>query len=182
MLDSNSCRDGCVVMNKLSEMKKNYKYYLFLFFSISILSWGLELLFSLIFRGKIVNPGSLTLFWCPIYGFSCLLIYLCTKRENHIFLNSIKIFLLAAVVEYLASYISEKFFNNIIWNYSKFFLNINGRICVHMTLLFTAFGLLWLYVIEPWQYKQYDSYKKIFNIFIFIASFAFLVDVFINWI
>lgn len=168
-------------MKFLEKIRTNYKYYLFSFFFISIISWGLELIFSLIFRGKLVNPGSLTLFWCPIYGFACLLVFLSAKKEDFIMINFIKIFLTVSVVEYLASYISEKYYNRLIWNYNNYFLNVGGRICLSMTILFTVFGLIWLYTIEPWQYKKYDLNRKKSNTFVTIASIAFAIDVFINW-
>ena len=59
------------------------------------------------------------------------------------------------MVEYIASYISGEIFNNVIWDYSEYIFNINGRICLEMSLMFAALGLFIVYFIEPLIYKFY---------------------------
>ena len=165
--------------------KKGFCYYLYIFFSISIFAWILEILYSLIFRSKLVSPGVLIGPWCPIYGTCGLLFFIFTKKEDMLMLNFTKIFLAAAFIEYLFSYISEKLYNHIIWNYSKYMFNINGRICLHMTLLFTVMGLIFMYVIEPFLRKKYKSMEKVLNIVSVILLVLFILDwgvnIFYKW-
>ena len=59
--------------------KKGFCYYLYVFFSISIFAWLLEILYSLIFRSKLVSPGVLIGPWCPIYGTCGLLFFIFTN-------------------------------------------------------------------------------------------------------
>ena len=146
------------------EAKKKVCYCLFIFFSISFLAWLFEIIYSLIFRSKLVIPGVLIGPLCPIYGTCGLLFYLLAKKEDPLVYNFIKLFLSAAFIEYFFSFVSEKIFNHVIWNYSSFPFNINGRICLHMTLLFTLIGLLFLYIIEPLFLKIYKSEEKVFSI------------------
>ena len=160
--------------------KKGFYYYLCVFFSISIFAWLLEILYSLVFRSKLVAPGVLIGPWCPIYGTCGLLFFVFTKKEDHLMLNFIKIFLSAAFIEYLASYISEKLYNHIIWSYSKYIFNINGRICLHMTLLFTVIGISFLYIAEPHLYRIYKSHEKIFKIMSVILLVLFALDWIVN--
>ena len=169
-------------MEVLKKLKKNKSYYLFCFFVVSIFSWILEVLFSLVFRGKLVNPGSLAGPWCQIYGVACLLCLALGSKKDMIMTSFIKLFLCVSITEYTASFISDKFFNRIIWNYSKYILNIRGRICLHMTLLFTIMGLIWLYLIEPMIRKFYNSNKKICNVLSLICLVFFIIDLIFSWI
>lgn len=75
----------------------------------------------------------------PIYGFSALLIVLIADKVGY---NLLKVFFIgaitASIVEYFSSYFQEKIFHTKSWDYSKFFLNLHGRI----NLLYSiGFGL-----------------------------------------
>ena len=169
-------------MGVVKRIKEKTGYYLFCFFVVSISAWFLELLYSLVFRGVLVNPGSLTGPWCQIYGVACLICFALGSRKDFIMLNFIKFFFCVSITEYAASYISETFFNRIIWNYNKYILNIRGRICLHMTILFTVMGLIWLYLVEPLLQKFYNSNKKVSDIFSVCCLILFLTDILFSWI
>ena len=161
-------------------IKDNYKYLTFCFFVISILGWILELLYSLFLRGKLVNPGVLTGPWCQIYGVCFLLIIILVKKNHNKIYNIFKIFLIASLLEYISSYISDVFFNHIIWEYSNYPLNINGRICLHMSLIFTLFGYIMIYVINPFLSKIYLKNKITYNKISLILSILFCLDIILN--
>ncbi|MDD6878883.1 MAG: putative ABC transporter permease [bacterium] len=164
---------------------KGASYYLFSFFTVSMVAWFFEILYSLIFRSKLVFPGVLLGPWCPIYGVACLILFLLTDKKDYIILNFIKVFLVSAIVEYCISYVSEIFFHRRIWNYSNYFLNINGRICLSMTIMFTLGGLIWIYIIEPKLYKKFINNKRLFSILSFICLITIILDyaynVFFKW-
>ena len=135
------------------------------------------MLFSLIYRHKFVLPGSFHGPYCPIYGATFVLLLLIFKRKDNIFINSIKIFFSVTISEYLISYITEKKFHKLIWNYKKLPFNINGRVCLSMSLLFTIMGLLTLYYLEPFLRKLYLKLDKKIDTFTIILLLLFIIDV-----
>ena len=102
---------------------------LFIWFIIySFLGWLWEEIICSIQARKLVSRGFMSGPYCPIYGFGAL-IYLVlmhfTERPVELFfLGGI----LACTLEYITSYLMEKLFKARWWDYSKRFLNINGRV------------------------------------------------------
>ena len=153
----------------MESIKKNYNYLLFSFILISVLSWLLEIAYSLIFRHVLVNPGTLYGPYCQIYGLAFILIILVCNKKDNIFLKVIKIGVISTVVEYVISFICEKLYHIRVWDYSDKFLNINGRVCLEMSVLFTILGIAVIYLIGPLTKKIYDklgSWVKYLNIFL----------------
>lgn len=164
----------------LKIIRRYWEYIIFSFFSVSIAAWFLEILYSFIIRGKFVLPGTLSGPWCPVYGTTLLVLLLFVEKKDHPAYNFVKIFVIATIVEYIASFISGEIFHNVIWDYSERFMNINGRVCLGMSLIFAILGYIMIYAIEPWLRRIYIQMKdkiKIINIF-FIGFF--LLDIFIN--
>ena len=130
-------------------IKRNWDYLILSFFAVSIICWFLEMGYSLIFRSKLVLPGAWLGPYCPIYGIAYVIIVLLIQKKDNIVFNAVKIFITVSIIEYIISYISGDIFNNVIWDYSNRFLNINGRICLEMSLLFMVMGLTIIYIIDP---------------------------------
>ena len=57
--------------------------------------------------------------------------------------------ILTSIVEYIGSWGLEKLFDIKLWDYSKKFLNINGRVCLLNSTLFGIMGLVCVYFAEP---------------------------------
>ncbi|MBR3134257.1 MAG: hypothetical protein IKG56_02210 [Clostridia bacterium] len=132
--------------------------YFVLFMIYSVAGWCVEEVTCSIIEKKIVDRGFLIGPLCPIYGFggTGITIFL-TKYIN----SPIAVFcmgvLLCAVLEYFTSYIMEKIFNARWWDYSNDKLNLNGRICVRTLIPFGVFGMLVLYVFNPFLYDIIES-------------------------
>lgn len=111
-------------------MNKIYFYFI-LFLIYSFIGWFMEVCVTYPKNKKLVNRGFLLGPYCPIYGYSSIIMifYL-----NHYKDNPLTVFLLAVVVcsfiEYMVSYIMEKMFNARWWDYSTRKFNINGRVCL----------------------------------------------------
>lgn len=161
-------------------IKKNWEYVIFSFFFVSISCWFIEILFSLIFRSKLVLPGTLSGPWCPVYGTTFLALLLFVSKKDDRIYNFVKIFVIATIVEYLASYISGEIFNNVIWDYTGRFLNINGRVCLDMSLIFAIMGYLMMYYIEPVLRRIYIMLGDKAKMLDIILVSCFLLDIFIN--
>ena len=115
-------------------MMYNISFYFILFLIYSIIGWILEVITVFIETKKIINRGFMLGPYCPIYGYSSIIMifYL-----NHYKDNPLTVFLLAVIicsfVEYLISYIMEKLFSARWWDYSHRKFNINvGVILVYI--------------------------------------------------
>lgn len=122
-----------------------------IFFILSFIGWLWEVTLHLVGDGIFVNRGVLHGPILPIYGIGCVLIlillYRLRKNPWKLFLFSI---ILCGVLEYSASFILEKVMNGIKWwDYTGYFLNINGRICLEGLLIFGLGSIAVVYFIAP---------------------------------
>lgn len=123
---------------------------LFLTFMIySILGWLFETVYCSIVHFSWDNRGMLNGPYCPIYGFGAIIaIHICQY-----FSSPVIIFIVCAAgsafIEYFTSFLTEKLFHAVWWDYSYLPLNINGRICLSVTLGFGLGGLIVTYFLEP---------------------------------
>lgn len=121
-----------------------------MFFAFSLLGWIWEVSFHLYEDGVFVNRGIMHGPWLPIYGFGSLMIltflYRLRKSPTKEFLAAIG---LCGFVEYFTSYFMELAYGVKWWDYSGYFLNIDGRICAEGLLVFGIGGMLIVYLIAP---------------------------------
>ena len=122
-----------------------------MFFTFSLIGWLWEVGFHLFEDGVFVNRGIMHGPWLPIYGFGGLLmltlLYRLRKSPVKEFLVSI---VLCGVIEYFTSYFMELTHNGIKWwDYSGYFLNLDGRICAEGLLVFGMGGFVIVYLLAP---------------------------------
>lgn len=159
--------------------------YIFILFMIySFLGWIVEVIDIFVTRGKIINRGFLIGPYCPIYGVGLILITSLLKNYTD---NIIVLFLLSAcicmILEYLTSYVMEKFFHARWWDYSDCKFNINGRICLDTTIPFGLGGVFIMYLVHPFFTGLLDKLSS--NTTIIIGSillFIFLIDFIISFL
>lgn len=121
------------------------------FFIFSFAGWIWEVSLNLITTGELVNKGVLFGPWLPIYGFGCLfiLIFLNYFRSNPR-VTFILAIVLCGFIEYFTSVFLEFTHNGQRWwDYSGYFLNLDGRICAEGLLVFGLGGLLVVYIVAP---------------------------------
>lgn len=152
--------------------------------AFSFLGWCLEVLYGLYKLKKFVNRGFLIGPLCPIYGVSCIAMYIIFSPIKNPFVLFIVSALFCSLIEYLVSYILEKIFNVRWWDYDYMKFNINGRICLEMMIPFGLLGLVSTLYLVPFMLDLIsfipDSYIIIIAI-IMLAFFAFdnIVSIFI---
>lgn len=138
-------------MNKLYEL-------LFVFMFCTSAGWLLEVAYRSIANKRLINPGFLVGPALPIYGTGGLVLYiLCSMKLNFInsyalrvvFIVGIAIVVMTAI-EYIAGFISIKFYKNKLWDYSKRWGNIQGIICPLFSAIWGACSLLFMLFIYPW--------------------------------
>lgn len=138
----------------------------FFFFFFSIIGWLWEVFYFIVIKGQFVNRGFLRGPWLPIYGFACALLILFTKSKklrkllNSPMLTFIFITIFCTILEYITSYVIEKYTGIRYWDYSKLFMNINGRVCLRNSVFFGVGGSLCIYIIGPSFARNVEKIPK----------------------
>ena len=148
----------------------------------SMLGWFIESLYVSITNKRLINSGFLIGPYCPIYGLGALIVlFLLSSFHKNIVLLFILSFLFTSILEYITSYMLEKLFNVLWWDYSKHKFNIKGRVCLLNSTLFGIMSLLVTYLVHPILYNfiESNSINTLRLIFIFFICIL-LIDMFIS--
>ena len=156
-LDINEIKDEeypMTVSEKKVKRDYNKKYslttYILFFFTFAFVGWLYEVSIHLVKDGVFVNRGTMYGPWLPIYGFGCVFILLILRpfRNNYLkyFISAI---ILCGILEYFTSWYLETFQGMKWWDYSGYFLNINGRVCFEGLLVFGLGGCAVTYLVAP---------------------------------
>lgn len=112
---------------------------LWLFLAYSFLGWVLETVTAAVKQKKIVNRGMINGPFCIIYGTAAVLMSIGLHEVTGIwlFLGSV---IYAASLEWIAGHLIEKYYHERWWDYSKSRWNLDGYICLPMSLLWGVLG------------------------------------------
>lgn len=127
------------------------------FFAYSFCGWLMETVLCSIQEKRFVNRGFLNGPLCPIYGCGGALIFLLLLPVRDAiaspFLAVPLIFIagviLASAVEYTVSYWMERCFHARWWDYSHCRFNLNGRICLSISLVWGVLATGFVYIVQP---------------------------------
>ncbi len=122
-----------------------------IFFTMSIFGWLWEVSLTLITEGTLANRGVNYGPWLPIYGTGCVLILLLLNKFRYKpRLEFVASIVLCGLVEYITSvWLQYAHDGQKWWDYSGYFLNINGRVCAEGLLVFGIGGIAVVYVLAP---------------------------------
>ena len=153
--------------NKINEINK-----IFIIFMIgSIIGYIVEMIVAIVQKGHLesrqgVIYGPLT----PIYGVGIIAYYLCFKKIQT--RNKVKVFLismfLGGIIEYLCSFLQEKIFGTVSWDYKNLLFNINGRTSLLHCIYWGIGGILFVKFIRPYIEKLDNLYNKKLSLIITI--------------
>lgn len=118
----------------------------------SVVGFVFETLWCLIKRGRLECRSSLLLVpFTIVYGVGALVLYIGLHKIDKDKITHIFTFGFAAgsVVEFLFSFLQEKFFGTVSWDYSARFFNISGRICLIYSVFWGLLAVLWVLLIQP---------------------------------
>ena len=161
-------------------MKKLYKL-LYIFIITSICGYFVELVWSLVTKGILINHSAVVIgpfnFAYGICGVVLTLLLYKFKDESYL-----KIFLLSfiggSILEYIMSWGMELVLGFTAWDYSNSFLNINGRICLLFSIFWGILGILWIKILYPQIEKMLNKINpKIYKIFIICLTIFLLFDI-----
>lgn len=128
-------------------------------------------------RGVIYGPFS------PIYGAGAVLMtYFLVDRNHKWYQTLIYGSLLGGLAEYIIGFLQETFIGTISWDYSSYFLNINGRTTIPIMLIWGILCLIFVKFIYPPISNLIEKIpinpgKTIFNICVIVLS----LDMAISW-
>lgn len=162
------------------DYNKNYslKTYILFFISFAFIGWFWEVFYHFINHGTFVNRGTMHGPWLPIYGWGGVLILFLLKKFRN---NPMKLFItstiLCGIIEYGTAWYLETFNNLKYWDYTGYFLNLHGRICLEGLLLFGIGGCAFVYILAPLLDNLYKKIKpKIKTILCIILLTIFIID------
>lgn len=145
---------------KKKALRKAEEFFLF-FLAVSMLGWLYEVILEVfIYRWGFSNRGVLLGPYCVVYGAGSLVLLFCLSglRRRRIYIGKVNvvpilvfcaIVLLATFVELGASYLMEWTQGDWMWDYSRFWLNFEGRIAPNPGIRFGIGGMAILYLLHP---------------------------------
>lgn len=161
-------------------MKKLYKL-LYIFIITSICGYFVELIWSLVTKGMLINHSAVVIgpfnFAYGICGVALTVLLYKFKDESYL-----KIFLLSfiggSILEYIMSWGMELVLGFTAWDYSDSFLNINGRICLLFSIFWGLLGILWIKILYPQIEKLLNKINpKIYKIIIICLTIFLIFDI-----
>lgn len=150
-----------------------------IFITYAVIGWLWESVFCsfkakhFVYRGFLLGP------YCPVYGFGVVAVLLLIPKEYGTLLNLyFNIVVIVSIVEYVTSWLLEKFFNMQLWDYSKVPLNIHGRVAVPVSVFWGIGCLFLVQVIQPRVEEMIQYFDQLTNGWLPIILFvAFSMDV-----
>lgn len=99
------------------------------------------------------------------------------KINTNVVLVFLLIWIITTVLEYVSHFAIDKLFGNLLWDYSKDFLNINARVNWDASRNFAIGGTLLLYTIQPLLNKFLKKIKpKTKYIIVLVIGIPMLLD------
>ena len=126
---------------------------LWLFFIYSVAGWVTEVFLKFLEYKRFINRGFLIGPYCPSYGAGAVLITVGGKLLSPVdrtwAMSFLIAFVLCGLLEYMTSYILEKYFHARWWDYTERPMNLHGRVWIGNLILFGIGGVFILNVFNP---------------------------------
>lgn len=159
--DSGIEQKGFRGKENLEKVPLAFDYYVLMFFVLAFLGWIWEVLLFLLTDHAFINRGVYRGPYLPIYGVGGLLLCLLLRRYDR---RPFRVFWMSgvscSVLEYVTSYLLEVRWGIRWWDYSRHFLNLNGRICLLGAVVFGLGGTALVCVLLPLYGRLYRRIPK----------------------
>ena len=167
-------------------MKKlNFYNMLYLFLTASIFGWIIEGLWTYFHDGLLINHSALVIGPFDIaYGIcACFLTGILFKYKDT---SYYKLFLISfiggTILEYIMSWGMELFLGFSAWDYTNYFLNINGRVCLLFSLMWGVLGVVWIKLLYPlflniFNKLNLEGNKKLVNFILIFLIFDVTITI-----
>lgn len=159
-------------MEKLIHLQYKAFYYLYYFIAYSFMGWVTEMVYVSITQHEIASRGFLYGPFCPVYGFGVLLLlWLLQPLRRNPLLSFAAAVVLTSVLEYLTGFALEWAFDLRWWDYSHEFLNLQGRICLKISVAWGLASIMVLNLVHPFVEKLSERLPASFRV---VAAYAIL--------
>ena len=145
-----------------TDYNQNYsiRNYILLFFTAAFIGYSWEVFLHIVRDGHFVNRGTMFGPWLPIYGVGAVLILIVLKpfrKKTGLFIIASTI--LAGIVEYSTAWFLETFVHMKWWDYTGYFMNIQGRVCLEGLIVFALGGATITYFLAPLLNSLFNKIK-----------------------
>lgn len=149
-----------------------------LFLIYAFLGWCVEVCFVAVTSGQVVNRGFLNGPVCPIYGVGMLgVLLLLEPIADSLGLLFLLGMALCSLVEFLGGWIMEKIFHTRWWDYSDRPFNLNGYICLGISLLWGLSVVFVVRLVHPLIFSLVCLLPHLLALILVIVLYAlFLAD------
>ena len=164
-------------------MKKfinKFSDYYIIFCIYALIGWLYEVLWMwfVVPPKHFINRGVLYGPWLPIYGYDGVIILVLLKKWRK---EPIKLFLLSillcGIIEYGTSIYLELVNHQKYWDYSGYFLNIQGRVCLEGLIVFGLGGCGFTYLLAPILNNFYQRINlKLRNVIAVLLIIVYTID------
>jgi cardiolipin synthase len=152
-------------------------FHIFYNFTIySFLGWIYESTLVSITKKTWINRGFLNGPIIPIYGAGATMVYMVFwQYRNQYLLIFAGGMILATLLEYITSLGMELLFHAKWWDYSTKKFNVNGRICLSVSLFWGILSLVMTELLQPAMVKLLDAIPKVFGEYAGYVIFTLLL-------
>ena len=167
------------------KFKDSFIFMISLFVIGSMIGFAHENLLTLIKGNYVLRQGLIYGPFIPVYGIGLIVFYLVYSKINvskynkivELLLVFIIGFFLGGITEYLCSYMQEKIFGTISWDYSYLKLNFQGRTSVLHASCWGMMSVLFYILIYPLLLKlKHALSNKNVRILLIIVSVLIMLD------
>lgn len=165
-------------------LKKEALIIFWLFIIGSILGYIFEMVVVLFQKGHFESRQGLIYGpFTPVYGIGAIIYYLILNNINTE--NKIKVFFITAILggitEFMCSFVQEKAFGTISWDYSHLMFNINGRTSLLHCTYWGIAGVLYVtYISSFLENLKFKINKKSLKIITVILIFFMIFNISIS--
>ena len=147
----------------------------------SVFGFFAEMIYATVYtRALVIRQGLIYGPFIQIYGIGAVAYYLLIskfKEPKDAFFYGM---LMGGILEYIGSFLQEMLFGTISWDYSRWFLNLNGRICALYCVYWGIIAVVFLKVVYPWLLKIdpliYKKWVRVVTVF-FMIFMAFDISI-----
>lgn len=160
-------------------------YYINTFFIYSFFGFIMETFLKTFFFPS-MNNGILYGPWIPVYGFGAVVIVIMMRtvfnriklsRFWKIIILFVSLAFILTLLEYLGGILIKALFHKTFWDYSNFKYNFGPFISLEMTFVWTAFSIVFVYIIKP---IMDNIIKKVPKSLTILVLCIFIIDVIIT--
>lgn len=162
----------------MEEKKMSFYDMFYIFIFGCLFGYVVEVIWSFFRHHIFINHTALVIGpFDIVYGISAVVLSLVLYkyRNDHFIKVFFMSFVVGMVLEYIFSFAMEKISGFVAWDYSKYFLNINGRVCLRYSIFWGLLGVIWIKYVYPNVMKIINKFNKNFatNIMYFLLVFIF---------